>query len=352
MENSYKVIHQLIERDSWKVREVYTELLKGLYNEKEIQLPDGPDYLRPYEYLDALYELIHLSGDLTVVQIERLKQISALLIDNECEYYVRLIRDINLSDFDEEYELPKAILLRGGDIYHTMAHNCMVASYLLLLRIINPERYNLTGTKLEIAILTALFHDSVQSSDAQKEMATWNESAVVAVLDQVYNANTRKMILKEVLEMVRYTDYSDPECPFYVDFSVGSSNLKIEWGAIPIMAQMIVISDWLGQTVFVDRRSRNIMVNYLYQYWLVQTGNDKTHEFPMKVSIFRAVIECLLQMPELFLIDDNMVEDLRDELIYFHDSKTNIAQCFSSKKELYSMGIVDALRLMHSYLSK
>lgn len=347
--NKYDTIRYAIDSETWKVKDVYIELIQQLYCDQDIKL-DPTDIHMPYKYLTALLALVRVHGDLSVVQVDRIFRVVDILREIETNYYIRILGE-NVYD-EKPSRLVKQIVLNGGDAYHTIAHNLMVASFAVLLKLLNPSRYNISGKELEVAILTTLFHDSVKASDANKEMATWDEDSVMVVLDEVYSPAVRSEIVASVLHAVEYTDYTNQKCPFYVDFSPGSSEVSIDWESISIEGELLVISDWLGQTVFVQRRSRNVMVGLLYQFWLVQTGKDKSDEFPMKISIFRAVLECLLKLPELFLIDENVVDDLRDELLYFQDTKTSVAQCFNSKRELHEMGIGDAMKLMNNYLGR
>jgi hypothetical protein len=344
--NNDKVIREVILNESWTVREVYGDLLLGIYKEYGLKLPEG-DYSLPLNYFNAIIMVLRSTGDIAEVQLERINKVLNLLIEDSVGYYISNCDRIHL---DLEKDPLMSVVLQGCDVYHSVIHNVMVASYAMILKTLNPEMYYMTGKELEILILTTLFHDSIKSSDSNKEMAKWDDDTVVSILDQVYSVNTRNEIIDSVLLNVAYTDYTNPECAFYVDFAPGSSNVKIDWDNISPSGKLIVISDWLAQTVFVDRRDRNRMVSYLYQYWLVITGKDKTHEFPIKISVFKAVIECLLQMPQLFLIDDKMIQDLKEELLYFQDTKTTSVRCFGTKKELNSMGISDALKLMYSYL--
>lgn len=224
----------------WRLSSKTVKIIRELGVKKNADINLSYPDLAFYSLLSLLVE----KGFLASAQIERLKQAAYILIKKEIERF----QSKNLHKVDDRSRLAKFY-----DLYHTMGHNLSTAVMLMILVLVDREYYLSKREDLEELILTMVLHDALPEAEDFEGHALMSDGILTLTLEELYKLPIAELErkIKQIDIKLKATDYST--LPFKVNFNTGK--LRIDYDHLTKSNLLLILSDWLGQSLIIKSQS-------------------------------------------------------------------------------------------------
>jgi hypothetical protein len=270
------------------------------------------NYLKDHQIsrLESVVESLHKE------ELQYLEEVTLQYPDYFQDFY-NLLEKGNQESIQEATE---KMIDMGVDLYHILTHNIYTAVIAAVIIIYDPKLAFYAPDEVELALLSALLHDSNKNDLNSRNYAVWNPQTIDDIVSKFYK-ESGSITPKKVGRIVAATNYSQKGNLFYVDYSEKVGGVQIVWHGMKVGTMVLIAADWLSQSLFIEKKTRLEKLHQLFRFWEEVYGWDKYSEKPINLSVLDAALQSMLMFVEVVEKNEQLVDELKEELLFYVKKK-------------------------------